>query len=214
MTNAKARVSTLNIAGRTLDCLMMPDGSFRIAASQLEFIIPDVVSQNHATRWLKSALGKDSSFAMCTEKVASELNSNPVRVLTIAEFEQVLLQLVIAGNATAIEMSKALIGASLISLASSAFGVKFAQDELVEYVKQRYVHQKAFHPNLTAWLKLDGVAKTYGTHVNQFKLAVGLPLKPVQEYDSDELQLLNTKEAIYGAFRKAGFDHTSAISHL
>jgi hypothetical protein len=211
----KARVSSVTIADRAVECLMLPDGSFRIAVSQVSQLLPESVRQNQASRDLKALLGKDSQFDNTTEKVLSELNPKEVNTITLEQFLYVLNKSAFKGNETAQEMLLSLSGASLLSVVSDAFGVKFTQEQTVAYVASRTEHLRNFHPRLTIWFKADGARdRDYPRLVNQFKAYADLPAKPVNEYSDEELRLANTAETKYCAYRKVGISHEQALRYL
>jgi hypothetical protein len=211
----KARVSSVTIAGRDVECLMLPDGSFRIAVSQVSQLLPEFTTPNNALRELKALLGKDSSLLNTTEKILSELHSQAVRTISLEAFSAVVLELGLRGNETAKDMLRSLSGASLQSIVSHAFGVKFTQEQTVAFVASRTEHLKNFHPRLTIWFKHDGAKdKDYPRLVNEFKAHAFLPAKPVSEYSTEELQLANTAEAQYHVLRKAGMTHEQSLRYL
>jgi hypothetical protein len=209
----KARVSSVVIAGRSVECLMLPSGEFRIGVSQLPGLLSSLSTserQDNLARDVQRILGKSSENVQ-TLKVASELNNRPVTTITLEQFRSLLVKLTTKGDATAIEMLDNLADASLISIVNHAFGVVFEQHKVVEYVASRFEHYRNFHPRFTAWLKLDG-CKNYGRAVNMFKLRAGLPIKPVDEYTNDELLLLNKAEEKYHTLRNCtDFTHDEVM---
>jgi hypothetical protein len=212
MTNAKAIETLVNLsADVAILGLQMPDGSYGVSVQQAASVLS--VNQEHATRDVKRILGKGVQLTQVATNRAERQNRDET-IITLEQFRTVLLYLDRAGNEPARRLTDILLGLSIEQLFHDAFGVHYEKHERQAYLAARYVHQTSFHPNLTSWLKLDGITKTYGTHINRFKLAAGLPLKPVQEYNSDELVALNSKEAIYATLRKVGFDHDKAIASL
>jgi hypothetical protein len=210
----KARVSSVTIADRPVECLMLPDGSFRIAVSQVWSLLQLSVIPTSATRDVKALLSLETSYTS-TEKVVSELNPKPVNTITLDQFSLVLVAAAKKGNTTANEMCLRLVGASLQSIVSHAFGVKFTQEQTVAYVASRTEHLRNFHPRLTIWFKADGSRdRDYPRLVNQFKAHADLPAKPVNEYSDEELRLANTAETKYCAYRKVGISHEQALRYL
>jgi hypothetical protein len=211
----KAKVSSVIIAGRYIECLMLPDGSFRIAVSQVSQLLPEFTTPNNALRELKALLGKDSSLLNTTEKILSELHSQAVNTVTLETFNAVILELGLRGNETAKDMLRALSGASLLSVVSDAFGVKFTQEQTVEVVFRCTEHLNIFYSTLTVWWKSDGAEQSeYSQLVDEFKLCANLPAKPVSEYSTEELQLANTAETIYCAYRRIGISHEQALLYF
>ena len=205
----KARVTNVQIGLIEVEGLMFPNGSFGIAIPQIADLVG--TSKNTASRDFKRLMGEEFR----PSKNSTELGNQKINSITINEFEQLLAKLDRAGNIKAQELRDLMVGLSLQQLWSDAFGLKFEKEERQQWVKLRQVHAKQFHPIFTIWLKNDNPdRKDYGTQVNRLKLSAGLPLKPLTEYDSDELVALNNAEVAYNALRKVGFDHDKALSHL
>jgi hypothetical protein len=210
----KARVSSVIIAGRYVECLMLPSGEFVISVTQCNEVLKFSAQPTDASRSVKRILGNDNSHSR-PEKIISELHSQAVSTITLKQFNILLVKLTAAGNETAQEMLLSLSGASLESVVSYAFGIKFTQEETVEFVASRTEHLKNFHPRLTIWFKHDGARdKDYPRLVNEFKAHAFLPAKPVSEYTTEELQLANTAEAQYHVLRKAGMTHEQSLRYL
>jgi hypothetical protein len=211
MTTQRARIAKVIIAEREVECLMMPNGEFRIAVSQVHHLLPKLITQNNATREVKALLGKDSHYSS-TERVASELHSKTVQTITLDQFTRVLIAASKKGDVTASEMCHSLVGASLASIVSSAFGIKFTQEQLTQWVEARDTHKKTF-PLLTRWLKEDG-CDNYGKAVNIFKAKAGLPRLTVDDYTKDELFQANASERMYDRLRIKGMEHDAALELL
>ena len=211
MTNdtKKAIVATVSIGKLEIEGLLLPDGTYAIAAPQIARLIS--ASPTHITKSLKRALGGDVRLT----RVKTELSNNPATVLTLEQFSKALFRLALKGNKKAVEVSEVLQELSLRQLFADAFGEKFEKEERQAWLKQRTAHRKQFHPFLTKWLKKDGVTgKEYGKRVNQFKAYALCPIKPVDHYDAMELLRLNNAEVRYDILRKTGMNHADAVSYL
>jgi hypothetical protein len=77
----KARVSSVTIADRPVECLMLPDGSFRIAVSQVWSLLQLSTIPTNATKDVKALLSLETHYSS-TEKVTSELHSQAVNTIT------------------------------------------------------------------------------------------------------------------------------------
>lgn len=75
----KARVTTVQIGNLKVEGLMFPNGDFGIAVSQVIKILPNSITQNHATRQVKALLGKTSPLP----KSRSELYSGEINFLAV-----------------------------------------------------------------------------------------------------------------------------------
>lgn len=210
MTQSKAKIATVKIGPLAIEGLLLPDGSFAVGVSQISALFPAI--QNNPSREVKALLGKGIQLV----KAASELNPNRVNIVSLEQFSLVVFELALKGQSEAVEFVRALHGLSLHQLFSDAFGIKFEADDRQEWLKQRMLHKKQFHPNLTRWLQADGCkeGKDYAAAVNRFKACANLPIKPVAEYSEDELTLLNNAEVSYNMARKLGHSHDESLRYL
>lgn len=127
----KAIVAPIQIGHRKIQGLMMPNGDFAIAVPQIAELFQ--FDTNQASRTLKPLLG--SGFKFDTAK--SELNSKPVNILSLTEFEVVTLELALRGNQEAIAFQRSLVGLALIQLFNDAFGIKFEKIDRQNWLKDR-----------------------------------------------------------------------------
>lgn len=213
MTNAiKAKRSSIDFLGTTLQVLLMPDSSFRIGVPQIAEIDGLGFRQDHVARDVKALLGKDLVFAKA--KVEGE-DGRPMNTLTIPEFERLLVEQALKGNKVAGEWVRASVGLTLTSLAHDAFGIKFASEERKLWLEQRLKHAKQFHPLYTRWLQADEPDRTdYGKQVNLLKAHAGVCQKNVADYSTEELHKLNDAEVRYDTLRNVGYSHKKALRHL
>ena len=72
MTTKSAHVTDVSIGNLTVEGLMYEDGTFAIAIPQISKLFPESVSQDHATRSVKRALGKGSSEILSPQENTGE----------------------------------------------------------------------------------------------------------------------------------------------
>jgi len=88
----KAIVSQIDLGFAKFEGLMLPDGSYAIGVSQIAKLLK--IYNNQTSRNFKALLGMEDPFI----KAYSELSPKPVNILTIPEFEQLLMALAVKGN--------------------------------------------------------------------------------------------------------------------
>lgn len=209
----KARITKVQIGSEFINGIMLPNGDFGITVQQTVTLFE--LTQVNGTRDLKRLLGKECELFQI--QVSESGTNNNHKILTLKQFEKILFELCLKGNAKAIDFSRMLLGLSLTQLWSDAFGVKFEREERTQYLINRQEHQKSFHKRLTPFWKEDGCVsgKDYSERVIAFKEAVCLPKhKSVDDYTSEELRLLNAMEIEYKAYRKCGLSHDDALDKL
>jgi hypothetical protein len=115
----KAIVAKVNI-GKSIQVegLQLPDGSYAISATQVAELFS--VGLNNPTKTLKALLG--DGFQQF-QKVSSELNPVKVNILTLEQFDRVMIALDRRGNIKAQDLRDALAGTALNELFCDAFGV-------------------------------------------------------------------------------------------
>lgn len=129
---AKLLVAQVPIGFLTIEGLMSDGGEFFISVSQAVKLF-NLATPNHATKAVKALLGKDISLP----RKASELNSNPVNVLTLEQFYTLTLRTAFNGNTQAQEFLAALSNMALAQLFSDAFGRRFDAEDRQIYLKVR-----------------------------------------------------------------------------
>lgn len=210
---SKAQIADVKFGKRIIQGLMLPSGEFAIAVPQITGLLPNLVSQTHASRSLKTFLGKDFQFA----KTTSELNPKAVNYISLLDLERLVVAAARLGDKEALDLACDLVGLSLTQLWSDAFGVKFEQKERTQWLEDRDEHRREFHKRLTPFWQLDGCENgvEYAKRVIEFKAYAGLPTDiSVSDYDSKQLRRMNEAETIYCTLRKANFSHQDAISRL
>lgn len=146
---AKVKIGVLEFEG-----LRFPDGSYGIDVFQVAelFSIPI----KNAAREFKDLLGV--GFQLIQAKTS--LNSKPVNVLTLYQFEVLIVELSSKGNSQAKAFQLALIGLSTHQLYCDSFGVYFVADERQELVLARPDTQLKFMA-FQQQLRQHGVKFTY-----------------------------------------------------
>lgn len=133
---SKARVAIVRIGQFEFNGLAWVDGKgktiYGLAASQVAEEAKLAHPQN-AVRTLKRALGLDSPLF----RVASELNSNKVSVVTIDQFARAIVGMAINGHEGAKELALALAGVALHQVFADAFGDRFEAEDRQEWLNER-----------------------------------------------------------------------------
>ena len=127
----KAVVATVDIGHHKIQGLMLPNGDFAIAVTQIAEMFQ--INSNQASRTLKPLLGKGFQF----DTTKSELHPKAVNILSLTDFEIVTLELVIRGNKAAIAFQRSLAGLALTQLFNDAFGIKFEKIDRQNWLKER-----------------------------------------------------------------------------
>jgi hypothetical protein len=211
-------MGTLEIEGLRFD----DNGEYGIAQQQVASLF--LITPTSAPKWLKGILRADASlFPVKTNREAVE--GKRVRgnesAISILDFEKVIRALDKKGNKQAETLADSLVGLALTQLFSDAFGIKFEKDDRQQYLIKRQTHKEQFHPKFTAWLKKDAggdsSAVNWGLKVDELKLAAGVPLTFIDEYNPAEyatIDKLNRAYSSYHSLRLAGISHEGAIGVL
>jgi hypothetical protein len=97
--------------------------------------------KNQALRSLKPFLPKGFSF----DKAQTPLNSKPVNILSLPDFELLLFELICAGNPIAKSFGRDLVGLSLQQLFCDAFGLKFEAEDRQSWLLARQESKDLFY---------------------------------------------------------------------
>lgn len=167
----QANIAIVKIGNVEIEGLMDEHGTYYVAMPQIadEFSIPI----KHASRDLKTLLGKDSSFPIV--KLKTPLHSQSVNAVSIEAFEKIMFELALKGNDGAIKMSRALIGLSLHQLFSDSFGVKFEADDRQRWLQCRFKTKHDFRP-LTDQLQKYGFKEPweYANFISAMQTKIGV----------------------------------------
>jgi len=174
------------------DGLLLPNDDYAVGVSQVSelFQFPN----KHASRDIKALLGKDFQFP----KSASELNPKEVNILTLNQFETVMVELAFTGNEKAKTLVRAMTGLSLRQIFADSFNRKLEKDERQAILTQQlrnkvarrlltdairdYMTRNGVEGNAKAWMYRNVTDKTY-------KLLFGRSCKRLKEdWSSDDVR--------------------------
>lgn len=128
----KAVVATVKIGHIEFEGLMLPNGDYAIAVSQL--VSMNLVPPNRSLKQLQARSGMEFPSH---QKVKSGLNSKTINIISLLDFERLLAKLDRNGQKTAQDLRDELIGLSFHQLFSDAFGQKFEKEDRQEWLKER-----------------------------------------------------------------------------
>jgi hypothetical protein len=128
----KADVAIVKVGLLEIEGLMMPDGSFRLAFSQLASL--NLVPSNRSLKQLKSLVSLDFPSH---QSVYTTLNSKKVNTIDLVDFELLLRKLDRMQVKEAREMVDMLVGLSIQQLFSDAFNIQFEEEQRQVYLKNR-----------------------------------------------------------------------------
>jgi hypothetical protein len=101
MTSIARTVNITDPVFGVIDCLILPDGRYAIAFTQVCAMFE--LDVKNATRTFKSLLGDEAVF----EKTRSDIHFKDVNILDLPTLSRVMLELVLKGNHTAIAYARA-----------------------------------------------------------------------------------------------------------
>ena len=217
----KATIAIVKMGILEIEGLRFEDnGEYAIAQQQVASLFG--LSTNNVTRDLKAILAEDSGLIKAkTNRNIGDAKNATEAALNLVQFEKVIVVLSSRGNKKALELNLALVGLALTQLFCDAFGIKFDKDDRQQYLAKRQTHREQFHPQYTVWLKKDAdgdsSAVNWGFKVNELKLAAGIPLTFIDEYNPAEyatIDKLNRAYSSYHSLRLAGISHEGAIGVL
>lgn len=159
---AKARTVTFIYAGSTIDGLLMPNGDYRIALSQVSSLL--LKSRKLSVKQLESLSGM--SFKS-HEKVKTDLGRNKSVTISLDEFSDVCLQLALSGNEYAQVIAKVSVQFTLIQAFEVALGIERTNTE-GQRIYEALLASKKARRGLTDMLqkvyRITGCFPAYGKH--------------------------------------------------
>jgi hypothetical protein len=127
----KAQIAPVSIGHLTIEGLMGDDGNFYIAVPQVSERFQ--FDTNQASRSIKRLLGINFQF----DRAKTSLNPKAVNVMSVPDFERLIAKLDRTGNIRAQEFRDDLVGLSLHQLFCDAFGLKFEQEDRLNWLMLR-----------------------------------------------------------------------------
>ncbi len=131
MKTQKAQVTEIQFGHFSFEGLLLPDGIFAIASTQVSDILE--LRKSDASRNIKTLLGKDFKL----RKSATEITKNKIQVLTLEEFTLVIQAAAKKGNPVAINFAVMMMGLALEQLFCDAFNIRFEKEERQLWLKER-----------------------------------------------------------------------------
>lgn len=210
MLPQKAVRATITLGDIELDCYQMPDGDYWFSQNQMKQQLQILPGDSTGKSHFKPLLAASPSHVESTKIVG---NNATAKVIHIELFKKVVLAYAKLGNESCSAVMEACFAEALERRVDSAFGKVRTEQERNERVKARVQHKTQFHPLYTHWLKQDGIAEKweYAAKVSELKQRAGLPLVPIGEFDSMQMQKFNSAEIVYDAMRRSGRSHAGAL---
>jgi hypothetical protein len=215
----KAIRATITLGDIELDCYQMPDGSYGYSFVWLanlidrdKSILSDKKSPYYLDSLVRSAGGKGFTSQSTSVKGISKSKFKFVDSRTLM---LILDSLVKLGHQNVLNLLTACAIESLERRADAAHKKVRTEQEYNERLEERQNHREDFHPKYTSWLKQDGCeGKQYAIEVNSFKRVLGLPIAPVDTYDSKQLRALDVAYIRYDTLRTTGMNHHQVLKTI
>ena len=158
-SSIKASIAEVKIGHLSLEGLLGSDGTFYVAVPQIAEMFG--MDSNRAARDLKRIFQSNSVHPNEPSKQAesatgqgipniqflkgkTDLHPKAVNIISIEQFEAVMIELVIKGNPIATEMARDLVGLSLKQLFCDSFGIKFDLNDRQEFLRVRQESKALF----------------------------------------------------------------------
>lgn len=180
-----ARTIQIQLGGETLSCLQLPNGGYRIGASQLwDFFEIDNV-QNNASRDCKRLLGK--GYDNVISNVKTDVRPRAIPVLTLAAVGIVAAQLTAKGNKKALSFTIACAVEALERRLDAAVGKEVSEQE--RDIRFGGILSRHFWTDTIKWyIDTHDVSDQYKrfVYVNASDMLnralFGMPAKEIREY--------------------------------
>ncbi len=128
----KAMVAQVDFGFTHVEGLMLPDGSYAIAATQIADKFQ--FDHNQASRTIKRILGNGFQF----DQTTSEIHPKKVNILSIEQFSKLVVELNSRGDKAAKAFIEAALFESIERRFDAAFGVEVTERERNELLKARF----------------------------------------------------------------------------
>ncbi len=210
----KAIVAEIEYAGLKFEGLMLPDGSYGIALSQICKLFLE---------WQKASLKRvESNTGLTFEsgkdyvRIATELNNKKSVVIKLDCLSRILMVFAFKGHVRAQNFILACTLEKLERIFDKAFDKQVAEEERENRFKKRMQFRKDYHPSWTIWGKEDGLnGWQYGKRTNDLKRKLGLPLINIDDYTGEQLDAIVYGQKEYDNYRrKLNMSHEQAFKLL
>ena len=205
----RASILDVDFGFAQIEGLMLPDGSYAIAVSQIATHFS--FSPSNATKTVKALLGKGCELF----RVSSEIANRPVNTVTLDQFKRVVLGLSKQGHPTAQAFVEALVVEGIERRFDTAAGVKVEESERNRRLYERMISRKDFRP-LTDQLKAHGFTspEDYRIFVGKFQKVVGIKAGGRDSSDAQTLAHLNVVQTRLTTLMECGVTPWEALKRI
>lgn len=208
-TIKQAEVTQVLVPGTSIliNGLMFPNGEYGVAVPQITEL--NLVRQNQASRDIKALLGKDFQF----DKATTILNPKAVNVVSLEDFNRILMALAFKGNEFCQQWLMACSSEKLTRLFDTSFGILREEREHADRFAARIRTKDTFRP-LTDALKEAGFTEgwEYGKYIKEFQTALGFESGMRDSLDLQTLLMLGNCQMELRMLMKAGYEPWIALS--
>jgi hypothetical protein len=213
----KAVRAAIKLGDIELDCYQMPDGSYGYSYDWLANLInrdKSILSDKKSPYYLDSLVKAASGKGFSSQNTAVEgISKSKFKFVDSHTLMLILDSLVKLGHQDVLKLLTACAIEALDRRADAAHKKVRTEEEHNQRLIERQSHREDFHPKFTAWLKLDGCeGNQYAIEVNNFKRLLGLPIAPVDTYDSAQLRILDVAYIKYDVLRTTGMKHDAVTT--
>ena len=137
-SNIKAQIATVNLGHIQVEGLLGSDAKFYVAVPQIADKFQ--FDKNQASRDIKGLLGGKFQFA----KALTPLHPKAVNVVSVDQFQRVLIELSIKGNVLAQEVLRDMSALGLHQLFCDAFGIQLDAEDRAQWLQRRTESKELF----------------------------------------------------------------------
>jgi hypothetical protein len=137
-SNIKAQIASVNLGRIQIEGLLGTDSKFYVAVPQIADSFQ--ILNHNASRDIKAMMGGDFQFL----KATTPLHPKAVNVVTIDQFQRILIELSIKGNAVAIEVLRDMSALGLHQLFCDAFGIQLDAEDRALWLQRRTESKELF----------------------------------------------------------------------
>ena len=159
-----------------------------------------------SSKGLESALGKRISLGK--KRVGSSFKS----VVRVEDFSQLVGYLAFNGNTKAQALMMAVLAESIERRINDGLGIRVGETDYERNTRALYRHlgRTKFRDRLSSWHQFDG-GTDYGQFVNEFKVALALPLINIEDYNQEQIFRYASGIESYHTLRFNQYDHKTAL---